>query len=41
MYEILLEENQNLSAKKKAYENIESDFNENELYQIDNISLET
>ena len=40
MYEILLEEKQKLSAKKGSYENIESDIDGNELYQIDNISLE-
>ena len=38
--EILLQENQKLSAYKGAHENIEYDFDENELYQIDNMSIE-
>ena len=38
--EILLHENQKLSAEKGEHENIESDFEESKLYQIDNMSLE-
>ena len=40
MDEILLHENKKASAVKEAPENIESDFDENKLYQIDNMSLE-
>ena len=38
--EILLQEHQNISADKGAHENIESDFDEIELYQIGNMSLD-
>ena len=38
--EILLQENQKVSAEKGAHENIESDFDENKLYYINNMSLE-
>ena len=38
--EILLYENQKASAEKRARENNESDFDESELYQIDNMSLD-
>ena len=38
--EILLHKNQKLSAEKEAHEKFESDFDENELYQIDNMSLD-
>ena len=38
--EILLHENQKLSAAKKASENIESNLDENKLYQIDNMILD-
>ena len=38
--EILLYENQKVSAVKEAIERFESNFYENELYQIDNISLQ-
>ena len=38
--EILLQENQKLISEKGEHENIESDFDENDLYQIDNMSLE-
>ena len=40
MDEILLQENQKVSADKGANKNIESDFDENKLYQIDNMSLD-
>ena len=35
-----MNENQKVSAEKESPEHIESDFDENELYHIDNISLE-
>ena len=38
--EILLEEDNKVSAEEEAQENIESDFNENDLYHIDNMSLD-
>ena len=38
--EILLQENQKLSADKGAHENIESDFDCKEMYQIYNMCLE-
>ena len=38
--EIVLQETQKVSAQKGAYENIESDFDNNKLYQINNMSLE-
>ena len=41
MAEILLNENQKVSAEKEAHENIESNFDESELYQIDNMSIIT
>ena len=39
MGEILLHENKKVSAVKEAHENGGSDFDENKLYQIDNMSL--
>ena len=38
--EILLHENEKISAVKEAPKKVEYGFDENELYQIDNISLE-
>ena len=38
---ILLQENQKVNADNGAYENIESGFNENKIYQIYNMSLDT
>ena len=38
--EILLHKNQKVSAKKEGHENVESNFDENKLYQIDNMSLD-
>ena len=38
--EILLQENQKVSATKEAHENIESGLDEKNLYQINNMSLE-
>ena len=38
--EILLQEKLKLSAEEEAHENIESNFDENELYHINNTSLE-
>ena len=38
--EILLHENQKVSAKRDAHENVESDFDASKLYQIYNMSLE-
>ena len=38
--EILLKEKRKVSAEREAPENIESHFDENEMYQIDNMSLE-
>ena len=38
--EILLHENEKLSAVKEAPETFNSNFDENKLYHIDNISLE-
>ena len=38
--EILLHESQKLSADKVSHENIEPDFDESELYQIYNMSLD-
>ena len=38
--EILLHENQKVSGEKEAHENIESDFDRNKLYQINNTSLD-
>ena len=35
-----MNENEKVTAMKEAHENIESNFDENELYQIDNMSLE-
>ena len=35
-----MHENQKVSAAKEAPQNIEPDFDENKLFQIDNISLE-
>ena len=38
--EILLHETQELSASKETAEFLESDYDENELYQVENISIE-
>ena len=38
--DILIQENNKVSAKAEAHENIESDIYENYLYQIDNMSLD-
>ena len=38
--EIILQENQKVSANKGAHENIESNIDEKKLYQIDDMSLE-
>ena len=35
-----MQENQTVGAEKGEYENIESDFDESELYQIENMSLD-
>ena len=40
MDEILLHENEKMSAVKEAPEDVEHDFYENKIYQIENISLE-
>ena len=40
MDEIILKENNKVSAEEEAHENTESDFDENDLYQIDNMSLD-
>ena len=40
MDEILLQENQKVIADKGSHENIASDFDESELYHIDNISID-
>ena len=40
MDEILTHENEKVSAVKESPENFESDFDENELYHIENMSLE-
>ena len=40
MDEILLHENKKVITAKEAPENIQSDFDENNLYQIENMSLE-
>ena len=37
---ILLQENEKVSSVREAHENIESDFDEIKIYQIDNISIE-
>ena len=37
---ILLQENQKVSDEREAHENIESDFDESELYWIDSMSLD-
>ena len=37
---IILHENQKISLEKEAHENIESDFDESELYQTENMSIE-
>ena len=36
----MLHENEKVSAKKKEHENVDSDFDNNELYHIENMSLE-
>ena len=41
MDKILLQENQKVNSDNGAYENIESGFNENKIYQIYNMSLDT
>ena len=38
--ELLLKENQKVNDEKEEHENSESDFDESELYQINNISLD-
>ena len=38
--EILLHENEKVSAAREAHENVDSDFDDNKIYQIDNMSLE-
>ena len=38
--EIFLKETQKVSAEKGSHESIESHFDDRELYQIDNMSLE-
>ena len=40
MYEILVHKNQKVNAEKEVHENIESDFDESELHQINNMSLD-
>ena len=40
MDEIIFHENQKVSAKKEAYENVKPDFDEREIYQIDNMSID-
>ena len=40
MNEILLHENEKVNATKEAHENVESDFDDNEICQIGNMSLE-
>ena len=38
--EILLQKNNKVSAQEESHQNIESDFGENNLYQIGNMSLD-
>ena len=40
MDEIFRQENNKVSAESEAHKNIESDIDENDLYQIDNMSLD-
>ena len=40
MDEILIQEKKSVSAEKESHENIESDYDENKLYQIYNMSLD-
>ena len=40
MDELLLHENETLSAAKESHYNVKSDFDENEIYHIENTSLE-
>ena len=40
MDEIPLQVNQKVSTEKGSHENIESDLDESELYQMDNMSLD-
>ena len=40
MAEILLHENKKVSAERESHENVESDFDESELYLINNMSLD-
>ena len=40
MDEILPQYNNKVSAEAEAHENIESDLDENDIYNIDNISLD-
>ena len=37
---MLLQENNKVSAEEEAHKNIEFYFDENDMYQIDNMSLE-
>ena len=37
---ILIQDNNKVSSEDESHENIESYINENDLYQIDNISLD-
>ena len=40
VYEIILWENKKLSAEAESYYNIDSEINENDIYYIDNMSLD-
>ena len=40
VYEIILHENKKLSAKDETHNTIHSKFNENDLYDIDKMSLD-
>ena len=40
MDEIILQEDNKVSAEEEAHENIEHDFYENYMYHIDNMSLD-
>ena len=40
MDEILLKENNKVISDEEAHENVESNIGENDLYQIDNMSLD-
>ena len=39
MYDIILHENNKVSAEAEAHENIDSEIDDNDLYHTDNISL--